>query len=308
MPEHPWQDVPVEIFFGVARIGSEYHLRVLTDPHKQRLMPRRMAIGGDEDHLAITEHVVFPVDELIAQRVVKVDHARTIARHAPGAPCRLHFRFLHQNCRMREKLIATAMVKVQMRVDNIRDIVRLQPCPSELADHVITHLRTDANPSCALFPHTANRIGQSLTVHTRVEEQPTLWVDHEITRHGYRPGHAWSEIGQHTGTVQLQIPNAQGIDLYHRSPPSVYTLSARHTVALRGPQFSSSSFPIHIVLIRRSHTTTKVASHEALGKNVAASPVTFPQETPMASNAEQTVHQIQHDCQNRLKRVAPRRS
>jgi polyisoprenoid-binding protein YceI len=36
-----------------------------------------------------------------------------------------------------------------------------------------------------------------------------------------------------------------------------------------------------------SHTTTKVASHEALGKNLAGSSVTFPQETPMASNAEQ---------------------
>src|SRR5712692_6944045 len=46
------------------------------------------------------------------------------------------------------------------------------------------------------------------------------------------------------------------------------------------------------------HTTTKVESHEALGENLAASPATSPKETPMASNAEQTVHQIQHDFQN----------
>src|SRR5947209_14720996 len=59
----------------------------------------------------------------------------------------------------------------------------------------------------------------------------------------------------------------------------------------------------HIGILRRH----KVESHEAVGENLAASPVTFPQETPMASNAEQTVHQIQHDCQNLLKRVAPMR-
>src|SRR5256712_6752889 len=48
----------------------------------------------------------------------------------------------------------------------------------------------------------------------------------------------------------------------------------------------------------RYPTTTKVESHEALGENLAASPAPSPQETPMASNAEETVHQIQHDFQN----------
>src|SRR5262245_3219244 len=147
-------------------------------------MPRRMAIGGDEDHLAIAEHVVFPVDELIAQRVVEIDGTWIIVLYALGVSCSLHFRFLHQNGRLREKLIAPAMVKVQMGVDDIRDIVWLQPGPGELADHVVTHLRTDADPSRALFPHAANGIGQGLTVHARIKEQPTLWVYHKIARHG----------------------------------------------------------------------------------------------------------------------------
>ena len=50
--------------------------------------------------------------------------------------------------------------------------------------------------------------------------------------------------------------------------------------------------------LHRYPTTTKVDSHEALGENLAASPATSSKETSMASNAEQTVHQIQHDFQN----------
>src|SRR5215471_6081169 len=143
-------------------------------------MPGCMAIGGDEDHLAIAEHIVLPVDELIVQRVVEVDHARTIALHAPRMTCRLHFRLLHQDRRMWEKLIAAAMVKVQMGVNDIRNIVWLQPRPSELAHHVVSYPRTDTNPACAPFPHAANRISQGLTVYSRVKEQPPLGVHHEI--------------------------------------------------------------------------------------------------------------------------------
>src|SRR5262245_35620773 len=98
-------------------------------------MPGCMAIGGYEEHLTVAEHVVLPIDELIVQRVVEVDHAWTIALHAPGMTCRCHFRFLHQNRRTREKLIAAAMVKVQMGVNHIRNLIWLQPGPGELADH-----------------------------------------------------------------------------------------------------------------------------------------------------------------------------
>src|SRR5712692_1550178 len=51
------------------------------------------------------------------------------------------------------------------------------------------------------------------------------------------------------------------------------------------------------------HTTTKVESHEALGENLAASPATSLKEPPMASNPEQTVRQIPHDCQNLMASV-----
>src|SRR5262245_2022044 len=99
-------------------------------------MPGRMAIGGYKNHLAITEHVVLPIDELIVQRVVEVDRAWTIVLDASRMTCRRHFRLLHQNRRMWKKLIAAAMVKVQMGVDHMRNIIRLQPCPGELADHI----------------------------------------------------------------------------------------------------------------------------------------------------------------------------
>lgn len=55
--------------------------------------------------------------------------------------------------------------------------------------------------------------------------------------------------------------------------------------------------------LQRYPTTTKVASHEALGENLAASPATSLQETLMASNPEQTGHQRQHDCQNLMASV-----
>ena len=50
-------------------------------------------------------------------------------------------------------------------------------------------------------------------------------------------------------------------------------------------------------------TTTKVESHEALGENLAASPTTSHKAILMASNAEQTVHQIRHDFQTLMASV-----
>ena len=47
----------------------------------------------------------------------------------------------------------------------------------------------------------------------------------------------------------------------------------------------------------RYRATTRVESHEALGENLAVPPADSPKEIPMASNVEQTVHQLQHDFQ-----------
>src|SRR5262249_6349845 len=117
------------------------------------------------------------------------------------------------------KLIATTVIKVQMGIDDISDIIGLQFDSGELTDYVISYLRADANPSGAFCTHTANGIGNGLAVHARVKEQATLRVHDQIARHGRRPGGARGEIGQHAGTIQLQISNAQSINLYHGSPP-----------------------------------------------------------------------------------------
>ncbi len=65
-------------------------------------MPRRMAIGGDEQHFAVAEDIVFSVNELIVERVIKVNSTRVVARHATRATCGLHLRFLHQERHMGE--------------------------------------------------------------------------------------------------------------------------------------------------------------------------------------------------------------
>src|SRR5256886_12162052 len=104
-------------------------------------MPRGMAISGDEEHFAITEYVVLPVDQLIVEWVVEVDDARVIALDTARTTCRLHLRFLDQERGMGEKLIAPAVVKVQMGIDDIGDRVGLQPRPGQLTDHIIPNLR-----------------------------------------------------------------------------------------------------------------------------------------------------------------------
>jgi hypothetical protein len=71
---------------------------------------------------------------------------------------------------MGEKLIATAVIKVQMGIDHVGDILGLQPGPGELTDDVIADLRADANPSGPLFAHAADGISDGLAVHTRVKE------------------------------------------------------------------------------------------------------------------------------------------
>src|SRR5262249_47770355 len=167
----------------------------------------------------VAEDIVFSVNELIVEGVVKVNSTRAVAHHATRTTCGLHLRFLHEECGMGEKLIATTVIKMQMGIDDIRDSIGLQPGSGELTDDVISYLGADANPSSAFFSHPADGIGNGLTVHTRVKEQATLRVHDQIARHRHRPGGARGEIGQHTGTIQLQISNAQSINLYHGSPP-----------------------------------------------------------------------------------------
>src|SRR5215475_8391715 len=119
-----------------------------------------------------------------------------------------------------------------MGIDHVGDIIGLQPGPAELTDDVISYLGTDANPSGTLFSHTVDGIGNGLAMHPRIKKQATLRVHDQIARHRHRPWGARGEIRQHAGTIQLQISNAQSINLYHGSPPQVLT---RHPTKLQYP-------------------------------------------------------------------------
>src|SRR5262245_54585706 len=180
-------------------------------------MPRRMTIGGNKQHFAVAKDIMFSVDELIVERVVKVNSTWAVAHHATRATCSLHLRFLHQDRGMGEKLIATTVIKVQMRIDHIGNIVRLQTALGELTDDVISHLGANANPSGAFFSQPADGIGDGLAVHARVKEQAPLRVHDQITRHRHRTWGTRGMIGQEIATIQSCLPTTQfkKINLYY---------------------------------------------------------------------------------------------
>jgi hypothetical protein len=58
IPDGLRQHVPVQMLLGITGVAREHERRRLAVPHPQRLMPGGMAVGRDEDQLAIAKDVV----------------------------------------------------------------------------------------------------------------------------------------------------------------------------------------------------------------------------------------------------------
>src|ERR1700687_125745 len=105
---------------------------IAADAHAQRLMAGGVAMRRDADHRTVAEDVVLAIDQLHAMPMVvvvrSVVHALDQVRVVPGLPLAA----LNQQRRIRQQLVAAAVIEMQMRVDDEvdrvgRDVHRLEP-------------------------------------------------------------------------------------------------------------------------------------------------------------------------------------
>ena len=85
------------------------------EPHAQRLMARRMAVGRQADHAAVAEHVVLAVDEQHVVAVVVVLRREAEGLRALGIFPGLPLPSLDDDARVRQRCRSAGVVEVEVR-------------------------------------------------------------------------------------------------------------------------------------------------------------------------------------------------
>ena len=107
-------------------------------------------------------------------RLLRLEAARADRRHP------LVFRLLHQQRRVREQIQIADMIAMLVRERKVTNVRRLEPELRELAGE---RFLAGPHAGSTLLPvrHVHDRVGQS-----RVPQQPTLRVMHQVTVFGHR--------------------------------------------------------------------------------------------------------------------------
>src|SRR5687767_2920865 len=120
-----------------------------------------------------------------------------------------------------------------MGVGDIAHVLRLQPEPRQLRHDVVALARLDGQPPGALLAEPANGIEPRLAVHAGVEEEAAARMVDEKAHHGHGPRLAGREVGQHAGTVELDVAGAEGVDLHREAPASTAAAAFSTAVPLK---------------------------------------------------------------------------
>jgi hypothetical protein len=148
-----------------------------------------VAVGGDEHHGAVAEDVVLAVHGLVAQGVLVVRHAGPVPPLGQdlGRARGLHLPVLHEDRRVREELVAAAVVEMPVRVGDVGHLRRRQAEPAELADDVVARLGVDPEAPGALLAVAAEHVRQGVAVQPGVEEQATTRMRDQEALDRHRP-------------------------------------------------------------------------------------------------------------------------
>jgi hypothetical protein len=89
--------------------------------------------------------------------------------------------------RLRETLVAAAVVNVNVRIEHRREIHRSYSEARQLADHIVVDLGTDGKAFSSPLAQASDGISDRVTVDASVKEHPAVGVDEQIA--GHRDGH-----------------------------------------------------------------------------------------------------------------------
>jgi hypothetical protein len=166
----------------IAGVAGQDHLAAL-QPHAQRLVPGRVAVGGQADDAPVAEQVVLAVDldHVLSQVVV----ARLVAaaldqlRVAAGLPLPA----LDHDGRIGDLRVPAGVVEVQVRVDQVAEVAEVDLELLQTRRDLLARLEVNLE----VLRHAAqvgHRLGQRLEVQTAVEEQLAPRMVDQVAGHG----------------------------------------------------------------------------------------------------------------------------
>src|SRR6185312_1946763 len=163
----------------IAGVAGQHDLAVLS-AHLERLMTRRVAVGGNADHAAVAEQVVLALDLLHRMAVVEIGLEEADLGGGLGISRRLPFAPLNHDGGIGHELVAAGMVEMQVRVDDEVDLAGITVDRFQLRLHVIvrTEMLEPEEPRGPLAD-PAGGVAAQLRVHAGIEQCPPLgMLDH----------------------------------------------------------------------------------------------------------------------------------
>src|SRR6266508_6313798 len=168
-------------------------------------MPWRVTVGGKEHQGTVAEDVVLTVYFFVIKLVIEVLGVKAHLLAQLRVPCRSHLVFLHKDRRTGKEFVAAAMVKVEVRVNHVADVVGSQLEIRQLSDDLFARLGT-RDKQLGNLAKPADWIVNRLTVDAGIKHNVSLGVGNQVTGHRHGEQLALLQIREEQLTVELEKP------------------------------------------------------------------------------------------------------
>ena len=194
------------------RIGCEQVLARPIERHQRARHARRVTWQRHQDDPAVVEQIALAVDRFHRHRQLPVD--RQVA-HLVGVLLARGFEFarMTDDGRLAEEGVATAVIRVKVRIHDHVDVVRLQPDGFQVGDEVVARAGKDRHRARHRPPATLGmRLGGRMA--TRVEQHVALWMTKQVARHRQVDGFVLFGTSHVNAAAHSQAPAGQNVHFH----------------------------------------------------------------------------------------------
>src|SRR6516162_3774863 len=175
-----WQPPLAQGPAEVAGIGGEHDVS-RGEANSERLVTRRVAIGGQADNAAVAEQVVLAVglDHLVPE--VEIGSVVAVPCGDLGVHPRLPLASLNDHDRVGNQRVAADMVKMKMRVDDDVDLCRIAVDRFEPGANFLTRSVVKRKEAGHARSDPRGRVVLAIGMQSSVEEDRSLGVFDQIS-------------------------------------------------------------------------------------------------------------------------------
>src|SRR5262249_889299 len=209
-------NVAVERGAQAERIGGKQEPATAVERNERAHRPLRMAGERHQHNAPVTEKVPLATDRFHRQRMLPF-YGDIASRQTVRRPCSLQVQGMHDHRCLLEECIATAVIGMQVRVDDEIDVFGTQSKTGQTREHVI--VRT--HDGCDEFYHRTPPRGGVLG-HARmaasVEQHVALRVPQEDAQNGQLNRLIPPRVGQVNAFAHAQTPAGEDVHLHGAHP------------------------------------------------------------------------------------------